>query len=95
MDKGQVEPVLVAAQRAVLNPSKSWKEYVYELRPELDEHHSNGRRGQKQSGGAWAGFGRKGKKKGDKSNAEEDFEVKFSPNVVCMEVSGSVRFFWV
>lgn len=46
---------------------------------------AGGRPGWQGSGG-WAGFGKK-QMAAPKKNAEEDFEVKFSPNVVCMEVS--------
>lgn len=88
-DKSQVEPVLVAAQKAVLNPSRNWREYVYELRPESSPHHPGrgGRttRSTKGEQGSWGGFGKR-QAVDPKKNVEEDFEVKFSPNVVCMEV---------
>lgn len=84
----------MAAQRAVLNPSKNWREYVYELRPELSPHHAGGSRATwpvRGGVGGWAGFARK-QVVDPKKNVEEDFEVKFSPNVVCMEVSGQSFF---
>ncbi|KAL0640425.1 hypothetical protein Q9L58_000393 [Maublancomyces gigas] len=90
-DKNQVEPVLVAAQRAVLNPSKNWREYVYELRPGSSPHHAGGKtrapRPAKGEPGVWSGFPKR-QTMDPKKNAEEDFEVKFSPNVVCMEITG-------
>lgn len=79
----------MAAQRAVLNPSRNWREYVYELRPELSPQHGGGRATWPTRGGqgGWSGFAKK-QAVDLKRNVEEDFEVKFSPNVVCMEVSG-------
>ncbi|RPB13528.1 P-loop containing nucleoside triphosphate hydrolase protein [Morchella conica CCBAS932] len=56
VDKSQVERALVAAQQAVLNPSRNWREYAREMG--------------------------KGVKDG-----EDGFEVKFSPNVVCMDIT--------
>lgn len=81
--------MLVAAQRAVLNPSRNWREYVYELRPELSPHPAGGSRATWPTRG-----GRAGKRQAvdPKKNSEEDFEVKFSPNVVCMEVSDRFSF---
>lgn len=80
----------MAAQRAVLNPSRNWREYVYELRPGSSPHHAGGKtrapRPAKGEQGVWSGFPKR-QAMDLKKNAEEDFEVKFSPNVVCMEVS--------
>ena len=58
LSKGEVEAALMKAQKAVLNPSKRWKEYM----EDRDE-------------------------KG--ANKFADDEVKFSPNVVCVEVCDS------
>lgn len=90
-DKSQVEAVLVAAQRAVLNPSRNWREYVPEIRSELPQN-AGGRpswSGKRlPQGGSWSGFpNNKRQAPSPGSNIEEDFEIKFSPNVVCMEVS--------
>jgi hypothetical protein len=99
-NKDQVEPTLVRAQRAVLNPGKDWHSFVHEEQDEQPMEVAmvdvdTGRAtwyGQAQHGSAgWSGgFGDskgKGKAVEKRSERENDFEVKFSPNVVCMEVS--------
>ncbi|KAI9766623.1 MAG: hypothetical protein M1840_006434 [Geoglossum simile] len=60
-DKGEVENVLVRAQKAILNPSQDWKRFLpgSSFSPLID---------------------------GDRE--KEDFEVKFSPNIVRMNISG-------
>ena len=96
-DKSQVEPTLVRAQRAILTPGQNWRDFVHEERekpvegtaPEASGVRS-GRFG--YSRGAGGGWGSSADPKGKGKAAEkrvgrdEDFEVKFSPNVVCMEV---------
>jgi hypothetical protein len=72
-DKSQVEPALVRAQTAILNPSKN---YVYFASPEYRRDDVFGGRAAERSGAA-----RKAR-----SN-ETELEVKFSPNVVVMEIT--------
>ncbi|KAL7276404.1 hypothetical protein RUND412_000609 [Rhizina undulata] len=84
-DKDQVEPVLVRAQRAVLSPGKNWRDFINEP----GERGFLGRsrvQAWAQKGGKWSGHGN-GKRNMDCVEGMQ-YEVKFSPNVVCMEITG-------
>lgn len=96
-DKSQVEPALVRAQRAILTPGQNWRDFVHEEREKPAEgtalETSSARSGRfGHSRGAGGGWGSsidpkgKGKTVERRGGRDEDFEVKFSPNVVCMEV---------
>lgn len=100
-NKDQVEPALVRAQRAVLSPGKDWRSFINEEKDKQTMEVTMtdvgaGRNSwyghaQRDSGSWSGGFGDpKGKGKAaveKRAETEDDFEVKFSPNVVCMEVS--------
>lgn len=81
-DKSQVESALSRAQTAILNPSKNWTVFAA---PDYGKEDTvaNGSRG-----GAFNGhFAELGSKRSRSAHTNDDFEVKFSPNVVVMEVS--------
>ncbi|KAI5852607.1 P-loop containing nucleoside triphosphate hydrolase protein [Morchella snyderi] len=82
VDKSQVERALVAAQQAVLNPSRNWREYAREMVPVA----AGGGAGLRSRVGGGGARGRRGQGKVSK-DAEDGFEVKFSPNVVCMDIT--------
>lgn len=84
VDKSQVERALVAAQQAVLNPSRNWREYAREMVPVA----AGGAAGLKSrvGGGGHGARGRRGGQGKGVKDGEDGFEVKFSPNVVCMDV---------
>ncbi|KAA8909675.1 P-loop containing nucleoside triphosphate hydrolase protein [Sphaerosporella brunnea] len=72
-DKSQVEPALVRAQTAILNPSKN---YSYFASPDYRRDDVFGARSAERGGATRMG----------RSN-DTELEVKFSPNVVVMEIT--------
>ncbi|RPA91160.1 P-loop containing nucleoside triphosphate hydrolase protein [Choiromyces venosus 120613-1] len=98
-NKDQVEPALVRAQRAILTPGQDWRDFVNEEKekpteagaPETGNARGNWLGHTQRAGGVWGSSADnkgKGRAVETRGGRDEDFEVKFSPNVVCMEITG-------